>query len=97
MRIMTQELHIYLDGSSDRCLTTWAETHAALSLGSDVVCTTQLAALNFANAERLFVHTCDGVCHEITLGQCEGTMREIKFAHNLVKLILNGEFDWYRE
>lgn len=103
---MTKELHLFLGGSEGlgsvrgwyytRAKKTWLGTRAALDAGEEIVFTTQLAALSFDNAEKLFVYTQDGVCHEITKGRCEGTRREIKASHDLVKLLLHGEFDWFR-
>lgn len=67
-----------------------------ISLGKDVdtyqviCCTTDL----FAKGYRIFVHETPAFVHEITLGQCEGTTREIRMGHNLPNLILSGEFEY---
>lgn len=74
---------------------TYTETERAIERGDDVVYTTQTHFLSFRYAERLFVYV-NGTEHEITLGKCSGTTREIKESHNLEKLLLNGEFDWFR-
>ncbi|RHP75347.1 hypothetical protein DXA62_06320 [Coprobacillus sp. OF03-2AA] len=50
---------------------------------------------------RLFVHvrnnSYDEEIHEITLGSCDGTDKELREAHNLEKLLLGGAFDWFKE
>lgn len=66
--------------------------------------TTQPHFLNFKYSDRLFVVIAnrdnDGdieySTHEITLGECEGTDREITTSLNLEKLLYSGEFSWYR-
>ena len=48
---------------------------------------------------RLFVHVRnnrDEEIHEITLGSCDGTDKELREAHNLEKLLLGGAFSWFR-
>lgn len=57
--------------------------------------------LNFKYSDRLFVtiNNRDGNgyhTHEITLGKCDGTDREITKSLNLEKLLYSGEFSWYR-
>lgn len=44
---------------------------------------------------RIFVHY-NGTVHEIAKGKCEGTNREIKEGHNIEKMLLSGEFDWFK-
>ena len=62
---------------------------------NDILHTTQTHFLRFSYGEKLFVHTLDGEVHVITLGDCEGTNREIKEGHNIEKMLLQGEFDWF--
>lgn len=62
---------------------------------NDILHTTQTHFLKFSYGEKLFVHTADGKVHEITLGKCEGTGREIIRFHNIEKMLLQGEFDWF--
>ena len=74
--------------------TTYQETFQAINTKS-VVQTTQPAFLQFKYAKRLYVVVNDKI-HEITLGKCEGTDREIHEAHNIEKMLLNGAFDYFR-
>lgn len=42
---------------------------------------------------RLFIHPAVGDMFEITFGECANTNREIKPHHDILKLLLSGEFD----
>lgn len=42
---------------------------------------------------RLFIHPAIGDMFEITFGDCANTSREIKPYHDILKLLLSGEFD----
>ena len=92
---MIAEYHLHLD--DNECLTTFYETNDAIRHGDDkmVVHSTQVIFLSFSNANRLFVHY-SGLVYEITLNDCVGTNREIRENHCIYKLLLNGEFDWFR-
>ena len=35
--------------------------------------------------------------HEITVGRCKGTKKELRPAHNLERMLLAGAFDWFKE
>lgn len=89
-----KELYLYLDNSvcgflcKDYLQTLYWIQHR------DIVNTTQTAFLSFKYAERLFV-VLDDVVHEITLGKCEGTDKEIREAHNIEKMLLNRAFNWF--
>ena len=76
------------------CETTYIDTMEAIMGTNKVVFTSQLDFLSFKYAKRLFVLHNSRI-HEITLGKCEGTKREIKVGHNLKNLLLAGEFDWF--
>lgn len=90
-----KELHLYLKDECKHChWTTYYGTEWAIR-NLVKVNTTQTHFLSFKYAERLFVHV-DGQVHEITLGECEGTTREIKEGHNLENLLLASEFDWFK-
>lgn len=78
------------------CHTTYKSTMEALGK-NEILHTTQLEFLSFKYAERLFVRISNDEMHEITLGACEGTDREIREAHNLRHMLLAGAFDYYKE
>ena len=87
------ELHLHLD-DSDICITNYFDTELAVLSNQKVVHTTITHFLSWKYRRRLFVHFCDKV-HEITLGKCEGTGRYIREGHNIEKMLMNGEFDWF--
>lgn len=96
---MVKELHLILE-LEENCFsilglcTTYKETMDAIAQNTDKVCTTQTHFLSFQYAKRLFVRVKNKE-YEITLGKCEGTSREIKYSHNLERLLFAGEFDWF--
>lgn len=75
---------------------TYLGTKRAVESGRRIVHTTQTHFLQFKYAKKLRV-VINGTRHEITLGKCEGTDRLIRKTHNIEKLLLAGEFDWYKE
>ena len=103
-----KELHLYLDLFSDlpETLNVTVETTEfslnGAGYGNDddildkCVYTTIPRYLSFQYAKRLFVHV-NGEMHEITLGNCDGTQREIKEHHLLHKMLFNNVFSWYQK
>ena len=97
-----KELHLILDniskaGIEEPIYDTFVTTYKRIEeLCPDIVYTTVPRFLCWDYAERLFVHV-RGEVHEMTLGSCEGTDKEIRVAHNLEKMLLAGAFDWFRE
>ena len=102
---MKKELHIYMDGNSfekygivtDIIPTheTYVEADKAARGESPVVRTTQVACCSFDYGRRVFIHY-KGETHEITIGKCEGTDKEIRKSHNIMRMLLTGAFDWYQ-
>lgn len=91
-----KEIHLYvdtLDPREDICVT-YADTIERLKRGDEVVRTTLTHFLQWPYGDKLFVHTC-GEVFQITLGECVGTEREIRLAHNIERLLLHGGFDWF--
>ena len=76
---------------------TYIETEQALA-NENIKCiyTTVTHFLRWCFAERLFVHI-NGEVHEITLGECDGTLREIRDVHNIEHMLIAGEFDWWND
>lgn len=95
METLTEELHVWLTAPEGiDCHITYKDTLNAIEREERVINTTLTHFLCFDYAKRLFVHINDEV-HEITLGDCEGTERLIREAHNLEKMLIAGEFDWF--
>lgn len=92
---MCEQLILYLDEAPSIGCTSYQETLDWLKENPFMVPTTQTHFLQFKYAKRLFVRV-NGEIHEITLGKCEGTDREIRPAHNIEMMLLNGAFDYYR-
>lgn len=100
--IAYRELHLLMDEWSVRAYTsanetvhtTYLETKKAVCSQTPLIFTTIPHFLNWDYATRLFVHF-NGEQHEITIGECEGTKRVICDNHNIEKLLLACEFDWW--
>ncbi len=95
-----REVHIWLDKAGFEkyenefyLCKTYAETMVMLRSEQEQIHTTQTHFCQFEYG-RIFVHA-DGEIHEITVGECEGTDREIKPAYNIEKMLYAGEFSWF--
>ena len=84
-----------LDQAPIIACTTFQETLDRVNRGWNYLHTTQTHFLQFKYANRLFVKV-NGQVHEITVGKCEGTDKEIHINHNIEMMLLNGAFNWYR-
>lgn len=89
-----KEIHIHLDNVPEGCLTTYCATEKAIEDDFDVVHTTITHFCSWRYERKVFIHV-NGTQHEITMGDCEGTNRHIREGHNLEKLLITGEFDWF--
>lgn len=92
-----KEIHLYLDRNKlpeDIDMTIMDTMESIYNEEKEVVNTTQVEFLSFKYSERLFVHVYCKV-HEITLGDCKGTTREIRPAHNLAKMLISGAFSFF--
>ena len=98
-----REIHILLDSfdvgqiqeRGIKVLTTFIDTEKAVYNDENkYIYTTLTHFLRWNYAGRLFVHV-DGETHELNLIDCEGTERVILPGHNLEKMLISGEFDWW--
>lgn len=90
-----KEFHVYLDTHIMVGYQTYFETLKALNDEYPIIKTTQLSLLSTTLLEkyRVFLHRGDKQI-EITLGDCQGTDRNIKATDNLEKLVMAGEFNF---
>lgn len=82
------------DTTNETLFFTYEDTMREICDGLRDIYTTVPHFLNFKYAKRLFVHV-DNDIHEITIGKCDGTTREISESTNIEKLLNAGEFDWW--
>lgn len=89
-----KEFHVYLDTHGIN-YQTYLGTLEAINDERDIIKTTQLSLLSTTLFEkyRVFLHKGDKQI-EITLGDCQGTDRNIKVTDNLEKLVMAGEFNF---
>jgi hypothetical protein len=98
---MTKEIHFYMDFPFDPVKTfkTYDGTKYAIEKGREIIHTTSIANISFDLLDlgyRIFVHR-NGRVLECKLGSMDGTEKEIRKAHNLLKLIMGHVFDRYFE
>jgi hypothetical protein len=90
-----KEFHVYLNRTCASDYYSYFGTLEAINDERDIIKTTQLSLLSTSLLEkyRVFLHK-DGKQIEITLGDCQGTDRNIKATDNLEKLVMAGEFNF---
>ena len=97
---MSKEIHFYEDTDyihTDNYYKSWNGTREAYRSNEKVIHTTQMGFLDtclFELGYRVFIHDDIDSSYEIKLGtDNERTERDIRPAHNLFKMWLNGEFN----
>lgn len=97
---MAKEFHLYLDDyevtKESYCLHSYVATKKAIETGQYIIHTTQVALVGtylIHAGYRIFIYPSVGKPFELTLGKCANTSKEIREAHNLEKLLVNGGFD----
>lgn len=101
-----KEIHFYLDKSYCdnphaicELVETYDETETQIDSKKEEIHTTSIANISFDLLDlgyRIFVHR-NGQILECKLGSMDGTEKEIRKAHNLLKLIMGHVFDEYFE
>ena len=100
--IIMKEIHFYLDINYMHikdCYYAYDETEDAINNKEDIIHTTSIANISFDLLDlgyRIFVHR-NGRVLECKLGSMDGTEKEIRKAHNILKLIMGHVFDRYFE
>lgn len=78
---------------------TYDGTKYAIEKGREIINTTSIANISFDLLDlgyRIFVHR-NGRVLECKLGSMDGTEKEIRRSHNILKLIMGHVFDGYFE
>ena len=97
-----KEIHFYLDINYMHikdCYHAYDETDDAINNNEKIIHTTSIANISFDLLDfeyRIFVHR-NGRVLECKLGSMDGTEKEIRKAHNILKLIMGHVFDRYFE
>jgi hypothetical protein len=96
-----KEIHFHLDAPYDpvRTFHSYDGTNDAIEKGREIIHTTSIANISLDLLDlgyRIFVHR-NGRVLECKLGSMDGTEKEIRKAHNLLKLIMGHVFDEYFE
>lgn len=94
-----KEIHFHLDAPYDpaRTFHTYDGTKGAIEKGREIINTTSIANISFDLLDlgyRIFVHR-NGRILECKLGSMDGTEKEIRRGHILLRLILGHTFDEY--
>lgn len=96
---MNKEIHFYMDASypfyADQVCMNYDDTRSSIERGYEVIHTTSLVNLSFDLLDlgyRIFVHR-RGKSLECKLGSMEGTYKEIRRPHNILKMLIAGVFD----
>ena len=94
---MSKQLHLWLEEPRHHIENDYIFTKRAIDNGESYIETLQTHFLSFEYGYRLFVHidADDIEGHEITLGDCVGTNKCIREAHNVERMLLAGAFDWF--
>jgi len=92
-------IHIVLDNNpvpneQHPLYTNYVDTQNAIDRGEEVIWTTITHFCSFRYNKHVICWV-KSQPHEITIGACEGTEREIREAHNLENLVISGVFDWF--
>lgn len=101
-----KEIHVHLEYDNEyinletfgnvKIKTTFMETKRSIERAEEIIHTTQINFLNFNYAERLFIHY-NNTSYELTLGDCVGTDKDIRLAHNLEKMLIAGSFSFFED
>ena len=96
---MNKEIHFYMDASypfyADQVCMNYDDTRSSIERGYEVIHTTSLVNLSFDLLDlgyRIFVHR-RGRLLECKLGSMDGTDKEIRRPHNILKMLIAGVFD----